>query len=913
MSKSSNSKKSAASKGSKKKATADAPAKKKKASPVTYLEDEATGQKIILQKATMKDLKNKASISGKNKKLFIISSESVRHECYQQAAMAIAQLEQDLLPSYGGRSWEVSCSVNERTNIPHAGRVLFRSYGGQMELAVLPHLLEKIPEPPKWAGRKLSDIGAEYVEQEGEYEISKLQNREISVLSQVAWDWRQYGYPVPSVSMKWKSPDYRTFSSRKQAWDHAQVLAKQDGFIDKHLLGYGARGMLLQPANPTLSTIIKVGQARFERDGLWVIGQEMQWQEGRPALMEQQAKERQNAPPPTDRHWTACSLYVYEQREAYKNEHDEISTLRDAEIALRKLFKELTADEKKEWTKKAKKLNGNDEEEEQPVLVKDENGDIIETKGEGLVPMPGPERQFRPMTYFLYCRRHSHRQERQAELNESMTLEKSEKELRKLWKDFSKEMKDEWKLKLEEFKEKSILHVVPVANMPEAVKSQSELLKVKESSSEQPHKLEEEGKNSVVMDVETFEKPTAAANQLQVHSSKVMEVEDLRTVVEASKTPGVVADKTNEKIHLNDVKCPQKSAEKVTSDEGSLGSKTSSEGTESKTETVEKPLPDPMPSASSVPKPVKPKAKSPEKKKNTSLSLASKAKPPLSLVSKSDRWCLKPDQVSLCYDACLDHFDKVMRTVKTRDLQRELENGFDVFRERGRGRYDMELPVFETPQFDFLNSLDKAPWMQVVRAILGDDVVLIHKGSFISMPGAETQVYHQDGVHLTTQTQRPCHAINVFVPLVDLTMRNGPTEFTLGSHVLGHEDYDRDFLETPTPKAGVPLIFDYRLGHRGLGNSSQQCRPIVYCTYARATEGKDFRDSVNFSRKRYHKLGDLIEKPLSRAERTNKRRRSMEEREEEEQLKQTLEESKKAKTAEKQQEAGSGSGPKEGP
>ena len=203
--------------------------------------------------------------------------------------------------------------------------------------------------------------------------------------------------------------------------------------------------------------------------------------------------------------------------------------------------------------------------------------------------------------------------------------------------------------------------------------------------------------------------------------------------------------------------------------------------------------------------------------------------------------------------------------------------------------------------------------MQVVRAILGDDVVLIHKGSFISMPGAETQVYHQDGVHLTTQTQRPCHAINVFVPLVDLTMRNGPTEFTLGSHVLGHEDYDRDFLETPTPKAGVPLIFDYRLGHRGLGNSSQQCRPIVYCTYARATEGKDFRDSVNFSRKRYHKLGDLIEKPLSRAERTNKRRRSMEEREEEEQLKQTLEESKKAKTAEKQQEAGSGSGPKEGP
>ena len=244
----------------------------------------------------------------------------------------------------------------------------------------------------------------------------------------------------------------------------------------------------------------------------------------------------------------------------------------------------------------------------------------------------------------------------------------------------------------------------------------------------------------------------------------------------------------------------------------------------------------------------------------------------------------------------MEHYEQVMRTVKARDLHRELEDGFDVLRERGRGRYDMELPAFDNSEiFGFLTDLQKAPWMPVVRAILGDDVVLIHKGCFLSMPGAEIQEYHQDGVHLTTQTQRPCHAINVFVPLVDLTTRNGPTEFTLGSHVLGHEDYDKDFVETPKPKAGTPVIFDYRLGHRGMGNSSQSCRPIVYCTYARGdSDSKTFRDSVNFSRKRYHQIGELTEKPLSREERRNNRKRSIEQREEEAQLKRIREEQEEA-------------------
>ena len=52
----------------------------------------------------------------------------------------------------------------------------------------------------------------------------------------------------------------------------------------------------------------------------------------------------------------------------------------------------------------------------------------------------------------------------------------------------------------------------------------------------------------------------------------------------------------------------------------------------------------------------------------------------------------------------------------------------------------------------------------------------------------------------------PLHAVNVFVPLVDLTSANGPTEFTPGSHF----DFDVEATSrTPTMRAGHALIFDY--------------------------------------------------------------------------------------------------------
>ena len=232
------------------------------------------------------------------------------------------------------------------------------------------------------------------------------------------------------------------------------------------------------------------------------------------------------------------------------------------------------------------------------------------------------------------------------------------------------------------------------------------------------------------------------------------------------------------------------------------------------------------------------------------------------------RWCLPEFQQEICHSTCLKHYDSVMYTVKARCLHAELDHGFDVLRERGRGRYDMEISEFDTMQELSILTDENAPWMPIVRTILGEGAMLIHKGCFLSLPGSETQVYHQDGIHLSNTQQRPCHAVNVFIPLVDLTSKNGPTEFCTGTHILGNDHFQKNNIVIPLVEAGTPVIFDYRLGHRGLGNTTlKDVRPILYLSYA----SSNFRDSVNFSRKRYIKLGAIITMPISREERALKR------------------------------------------
>lgn len=697
--------------------------------------------------------------------------------------------------------------------------------------------------------------------------IRGLMTRETSTLSHVAWDILKpkYDHPSPTVSIRWKSPDARSFTSRKTAWEYATVLSKQEVTIERNLRGVGASGKLLKEFVPTAKTAVEVGKLRFVRDGLWVVGQETMWQADREEELRIQEEELEEAAA-SKVYTSGLQLYVAEKRHQYREDNG--TNLAQADKALRHQWRCLTPKEQDVWENKVQEQfedssveeSGSEDENETAVVDasnSDEDGE--EENDEASVEY------ISPYQYFIHQRRHDYRHEQQMKLEADgsgaktkFTLAQADKELRQQWKEMSEEQQDEWIVKLEKIQEEQ---------------------EAEESNETKDATGESEKEEKVVISMgETAvdSKPTTIAT---TNAEEKM-------ITESSSTATTVSDEKNEKDLPKEDPPKQEPSNNIVFEEEKKSDEGDVYSNELKPMVIES-----IPSDANIPSPPvkastagkkgkgKPKGgKSPKTNNSTAKSTktASKRGKKKSTRHATPKYCLTLEQISKCHEACIEHYETVMRTVKNRDLSRELADGFDVLRERGHGRFDMEIPVFDTPEYAFLNSFDQTPWMPIVKAILGDDVVLIHKGAFMSLPGAEAQVYHQDGVHLTTQTQRPCHAINVFVPLVDLHSRNGPTEFVLGSHVLGHDGYDRDFLETPKPTAGTPVIFDYRLGHRGLGNSSQSCRPIVYCTYARASDGKEFRDSVNFSRKRYHKIGELSQKPLSREERRNKRKRSIE-------------------------------------
>jgi ectoine hydroxylase-related dioxygenase (phytanoyl-CoA dioxygenase family) len=162
----------------------------------------------------------------------------------------------------------------------------------------------------------------------------------------------------------------------------------------------------------------------------------------------------------------------------------------------------------------------------------------------------------------------------------------------------------------------------------------------------------------------------------------------------------------------------------------------------------------------------------------------------------------------------------------------------------------MVITQFDTGKFAFLNT--QATWMPTVKAILGEDCDCIYKGVMLSLPGSFPQPWHQDGPHLSEKKHLNAHCLNVFVPLVDLTTANGPTEFVPTTQVLGRFDSPENPVAV-CASAGDVVLMDYRIKHRGLGNNSAEPRPLLYITYAK----KGWTDRANFSSRRYRALPEL--------------------------------------------------------
>ncbi len=750
-----------------------------------------------------------------------VIAPNAREEAYDRAAKALERWEEQLLPTYGGRTWKVQVRVQDPlpTETKAAQKYpYFRFYKGVLELAAWPHIIEKIPDPPRFPGFSTSSSPCKKTTNEKEADdescsdeeslsgedkiVQMLQEREPSVISELASQER-WRVPLPRISTKWISPLRETFTSRKAAWDRAVELCKQEITIDKALLGVGGNGKPLKVNSLSRKIVMDAGKLRFERDGLWVVGQEEDWQRDR-SLPE--ANESVPLPSSNNRGITGLTYFLQckrkEHRDARLNELRKVKVfgMTDDSVDLQVGDKDLNVLSQSGTCSSCDGTTSKEDPSDDGKKV-DTDDSILspDCKGPSDLIISGDDAVTAHTTTTIAENR-SATDENGAGVNKVINVSDSE-------------------------------------DNGTAISGSVTMLKPPEAKFKQNTDLSRAKISFTLRDAE---------NELRTVWKKLSEGERKDWDTRAKQYSGLLNGHDGAATLVKAqpmMPSPSRPSERPDDSD-----------------------PNAM-SENSVKRTVTPSCL--QKSSRDSPCKGHEERKELLCDGYSKKFSLNEDQIKLCHDACVNHYEQIMRTVRVRDLARELQGGFDLFRERGRGRFDMELPQFDNPEFSFLTDLKKAPWMPVVKEILGKDVCLIHKGIFLAMPGAEKQNYHQDGVHLTSQYQKSCHAINVFVPLVDLT--NQGTEFCLGSHILGNEDLDNKFLFTPSVTAGTPIVFDYRLGHRGLSNTSSSIRPVVYCTYAAAADGKEFRDSVNFSRKRYKPIGDLVDVAPSREERAKKR------------------------------------------
>lgn len=130
-------------------------------------------------------------------------------------------------------------------------------------------------------------------------------------------------------------------------------------------------------------------------------------------------------------------------------------------------------------------------------------------------------------------------------------------------------------------------------------------------------------------------------------------------------------------------------------------------------------------------------------------------------------------------------------------------------------------------------------------------------GGIVSLPGSADQALHADTSHLFEHVpDLPAHYINVFAPCTAFHPRVGGTAFVHGSHDLAftakHYDANHNssfypFLVRPEVTLGDVILFDCRILHFGLANTSKSTeRCICYVN----TWHDWFHDAKNWDKNR---------------------------------------------------------------
>ena len=239
------------------------------------------------------------------------------------------------------------------------------------------------------------------------------------------------------------------------------------------------------------------------------------------------------------------------------------------------------------------------------------------------------------------------------------------------------------------------------------------------------------------------------------------------------------------------------------------------------------------------------------------------------------------------------------------------------YRERNAGRIDLQLP-FEDEAYGSPPFATNDAVVSVLRALLGDELKLKSIHAVVALTrddGLEAQHWHRDTQQLFIDDEQraadprspapssssingggydrtrlcftedahrrfgglhtPPYGINAFVALERVGNLQGPTEFTLASHMWGsrwseeecfmNENCDIRSFEL---NAGSVVIADYRTVHRGSANLSPSPRFLAMLVYGRPW----WFDSTNYYKGRGDYGGFESERPEWEVATTEERR-----------------------------------------
>lgn len=143
-------------------------------------------------------------------------------------------------------------------------------------------------------------------------------------------------------------------------------------------------------------------------------------------------------------------------------------------------------------------------------------------------------------------------------------------------------------------------------------------------------------------------------------------------------------------------------------------------------------------------------------------------------------------------------------------------------------------PPFDSPHY-YANSLV----MPILQNLLGQDCVLNTSSVVMALPGAGAQKMHRDNELPFGPTplsgQIPPLAINLAIPLVDLSPETGATALHPGSHRKTRPSGSFEFegIAPAYLRKGDAYLMDFRLVHAGTPNLSERLRPVIYLIYTR--------------------------------------------------------------------------------